>query len=434
MLHVGELGVHPPGALGVGFFVHAGAESFIGRSGDGITQPLKNAGSLNLDDGGKLRLIPLQDRIFSNLLEADTLDRMPELLLVCCNPDQLGPFTAEMTRFLENLAERGRLSSAADIRREVPITLILPNGILAEQMLQRYEEQLHESVLMRRLPELSDEMRQALRDRVVRGVSLQAGGRRGTGAGTVYLLERRGSAVFAGGGDRERERIETILTAHDYPFTHARGVPGTRIEFDKATISIVLNVGGLIHTVKPDGDLIDLRMGDLCKDPAMSDFVHEITQAVFDVGQAIRAYPPSTKYEDIWAKHRATILAHAGHVTSSLKTFREALARGLRSVTLFSNEEWILTPLRRYAANAGLKKEVALFESLRRRVQESMAKAIRYRDQAGSGTGGKLGMSKMKLVGQRHFNIELFYEDGSDEMVLLGTMLDTEHLVKLELT
>jgi hypothetical protein len=269
MLHVGELGVHPPGALGVGFFVHAGAESFIGRSGDGITQPLKDAGSLNLDDGGKLRLIPLQDRIFSNLLEADTLDRMPELLLVCCNPDQLGLFTAEMTRYLENLAERGRLSSAEDIGREVPITLILPNGILAEQMLQRYEEQLHESVLMRRLPELSNEMHQALRDRVVRGVSLQAGGRRGTGAETVYILERRGSAVFAGGGDRERERIETILTAHDYPFTHARDVPGTRVEFDKATISIVLNVGGLIHTVKPDGELIDLRMGDLCKDPAM---------------------------------------------------------------------------------------------------------------------------------------------------------------------
>ena len=38
-----------------------------------------------------------------------------------------------------------------------------------------------------------------------------------------------------------------------------RDVPGTRIEFDKAMISIVLNVGGLIHTVEPDGDLSDLH-------------------------------------------------------------------------------------------------------------------------------------------------------------------------------
>ena len=106
MLHKGELGVHPPGALGVAFFIHAGAESFIGRGGDGITQPLKETGTLNLDDNGRLRSIPLRDRIFANLLETDALDHMPELLLVCCNPDQLGLFTEELTRYLENLCER----------------------------------------------------------------------------------------------------------------------------------------------------------------------------------------------------------------------------------------------------------------------------------------------------------------------------------------
>ena len=78
MLHEGQLGVHPPGALGVGFFVHAHAECFIGRGGDGITQPLKEAGALNLDDDGKLRLIPLRNRIYANLLEAQALDGMPE--------------------------------------------------------------------------------------------------------------------------------------------------------------------------------------------------------------------------------------------------------------------------------------------------------------------------------------------------------------------
>jgi len=433
MLHEGELGVHPPGALGVAFFTHAGAECFIGRGGDGITQPLKDVGALNLDDHDTLRSIPLRDRIFANLLEADALDRLPEVLLVCCNPDQLGLYTGELTRFLENLAERGRLHSCEDIRREVPISLILPNGILSEQTVRTYEDQLHESVLMRRLPDLAEDMRQALLDRVVRGISLQAGGRRGSGAETVYILEQKGSVVFAGGGEPERQRIEAILTAHDYPFTHARGVPGTRIEFDKATISIVLNVGGLIHTVKPDGELIDLRMGDLCKDPSKAGFVHDVTHAVFTVGQAIGAYPPDVTYKDIWATHRATILAHAGHVTSSLKTFRDALAKGLCSVTLFANEECILTPLCRYAANAGLKKEEALFNSLRHRVQEAMARAIRHREQSASGGPGNVRASTMRLTGQRNFNIELF-EDGSDEMLLVGTMLDDDHLVKLELT
>ncbi len=430
MLLEDQLGVHPPGSLGVAFFIHAGAECFIGRGGDGITQPLKDAGALNIDDHGKLRSISLHDRMFSNLLEADALGGLPELLFVCCNPDQLGLFTAELTRFLESLCERGRLRSPEDIAREVPILLILPNGILSEQTIRTYEEQLREATLMQRLPGIGDELRGALLDRVVRGVSLQAGGRRGHGAKTVYLLERKGTLVFAGGGDSERSRIEEILAAHDYPSTHAKGMPGTRIEFDKAMISIVLNVGGLIHTVKSDGSLIDVRMGDLCKDSSKSSFVDTITRALFDVGQAIGAYCPEDAYEKVWAAHRATIMAHAGHVTSSLKTFREALAGGLGSVRLFANEEWILTPLRRYAANAGLKKEETLFNSLKHQVQESIARAIHYRDH--SSNGGNRSTNKMKLTAQRNFAIEL-YESGSNEITLVGTMLDNDHLIKLEL-
>ncbi len=93
MLQEGDLGIHPPGALGVAFFIHAGAESIIGRGGDGITQPLKKVGALKLQDAGKLRAIPLKGRIFANLLEAAARDSLPELLLACCNPDQLSLLT-----------------------------------------------------------------------------------------------------------------------------------------------------------------------------------------------------------------------------------------------------------------------------------------------------------------------------------------------------
>ena len=108
-------------------------------------------------------------------------------------------------------------------------------------------------MLMGRLPGVSEAMVPALLDRLVRGISLQAGGRRGNGSDTVYVLERKGSLLFAGGGEAERDRVDAILGPHGYPFKHARNVPGTRIEFDKAMISIVLNVGGLIHMVNPMG-------------------------------------------------------------------------------------------------------------------------------------------------------------------------------------
>lgn len=431
MLNNGELGVHPPGALGVGFFVHASADCFIGRSGDGITEPLKQTGSMQLQEEGRVRTVLLKKRIFTNLLEADALQRLPELLLVCCNPNQLGDFTGEMTQFLENLYERGRLASVDDVRTQVPILLILPNGILAEQTVQTYTEQLHEAYLMECLPAMTEAFHQALINRIVRGISLQAGGRRGSGQDTVYLLEKKGSLLYAGGGEFEGNRIEQILRHHDYPFTHVRGVPGTRIEFDKAMISIVLNVGGLIHTVREDGELIDLRMGDLCKDATKQEFIETITRAVFDVGRVIGAYEPDTRYEDVWAEHRATILRFAGHVTSSLKTFRDALAGGLREVKLFSNEEWILTPLARYAANAGMQAEEQLFKTLRREVQHSIARAIKYRDR--HSTGDKAGGRSMKLAAQRNIGIELF-ESGPDDLVVVGTMLDSDHLIKLEIT
>ena len=429
MLLEGKLGVHPPGALGVGFFIHTGAHCLIGRGGDGITDLLKKAGSLKLLQDGVHRTVPLKNRVFGNLLEAEALGHMPELLLICCNPDQLGLLTGELVRFLEILAEGGKLRNEEDIHRRVPILLILPNGILSEQTIQTYDEQLHESLLMQRLPGVSEQMITALLDRVVRGVSLQAGGRRGSGADTTYLLERKGALVFAGGGEAERERIEAILRTHDYSFTHARGVPGTRIEFDKAMISMVLNVGGLIHTVKPDGSLIDLRMGDLCNDPSKAEFVGRVTRAVFDVGKEGGAYPDDAQYEEVWAGHLVTIRKHAGHMTSSLKSFRDALASGLDSVKLFSNEEWLLAPLTRYAANAGLVEEEALFKKLRREVQAAMAGAIRYRDRQSQDNGS--GAKNMKLTSQRSINIEL-YESGPDDIVLIGTMLDQEHLIKLE--
>ncbi|MBI5864039.1 MAG: AMP-binding protein [Planctomycetes bacterium] len=426
----GQLGVHPPGALGVAFFVHARAECFIGRGGDGITDPLKKVGDLKLDDHGALRLVPLRGRIFSNLLEAGAQERMPELLLICCDPNQLAAFTRDVVRYLENLAERGRLRDVKDVCSGLPILLLMPNGILAEQTISTFEEQVRESRVMGRLPGLTDEMADALLQRVVRGVSLQAGGRRGSGAEAVYILERKGTLVFAGGGEPERERIEKILTAHDYAFKHARGVPGTRIEFDKAMISIVLNVGGLIYTVKPDGTLIDLRMGDLCQDDSKAEFVDRIARAVFVVGKAAGAYPPDADFDAIWSGHRAVIMAHADHVTSSLKTFRDALDRGLSGVQLFSNEEWILTPLARYAAKAGLVAEETLFKQLKQQVQESMARAIRRKQDESSGKHGRNG--KMKLAAQRDFSVEL-YEAGADDMLLIGTMLDSEHLIKLEL-
>lgn len=433
MLKQGHLGVHPAGALGVAMFMHAHAECFIGRAGGGVTEDLRRAGSLRLDDGQAVRVIPLRGRIFSNLLEADAHSAAPELLVVCCNPGQLAAFTGELTQFVASHARRGHLRNVEDVRRHTPILLLLPNGILAEETVETYGRQLNEARLLDRLPGVSGEMIDELLARVVRGVSMQAGGRRGAGAETVYVLERCGQVLFAGGSRQARDRVVDILAAHQYPGRHVPDVPATRIEFDKAMISIVINVGGLIHLVKPDGELIDLRMGDLCLDPTHGEFVARITRAVFDVGKAIGAYGADDVYERIWEGHRSIILAHARHVTSSIKTFRDAVAGGTAGVALMTNEEWILTPLRRYAIRAGMEEEAELFRSLAQRVQESMARAIKRRPRGAAPRSSRYGDQAMKLIAQRTITMELF-EAGPDDLAIAGTLLDSEHLITLELT
>jgi long-subunit acyl-CoA synthetase (AMP-forming) len=431
MLKQGHLGVHPPGALGVALFVHAGAECFVGRVGDGITHLLKEAGRLTLQEGDAERVIPLKGQVFANLLEADALGATPEVLLACCTPAQLPGLTGELAAFVENLAGRGRLRSADDVRRFVPILVVLPNGILAEQTARVYREQLVEASLLDRLPGVTQEMIDVLLARLIRGVSLQAGGRRGSGAGTVYIKQPKGSIVFSGGGQDAQDRVEAVFSEHGYPAVRIRGAPASRVEFDKAMISIVLNVGGLIHAVRDDGEIIDLRMGDLCLNPAHEEFVRTITRAVFDVGRSCGAYDPDDDYDAIWSEHRATILRSAGHVTSSLKAFRDALDAGLDRVALMPNEEWLLTPLATFAGQAGLKREEALFRSLTQRVQESMARAIKRRQFESK--ANPAGARTMKLTAQRNIGIELF-EAGADSLVLVGTMLDSDHLIKLEMT
>lgn len=430
MLNRGEIAVHPPGSLGVAFLWHAKAECFIGRGGGGITRLLKEKRSLLVEEHGEVHALGLEGRIFANLLEAEALHGVPELHLICCNPAQLTPVTLHVARFLEHLAEQGRLRGVDDVRANLPILLVLPNGIVFEDMMQTLTDQLRESVLLGRLPALSDGMVRAVRDRFVRGVAMQAGGRRGHGAEAVYVIEGKGSVLCADGGDAERERIASILAERDYPCENVKDATGARIEFDKAMISIVLNIGGLIHVVNPDGSLSDLRMGDLCADPARREFVDRVTRAVFEVGRRCGAYNDRDSYDEVWRVSRGIIERAAGHVTSSIKTFRDALETDLKSVRLMPTEEWILTPLRRYARQAGLTGEVSLFESLEHQVQESMARAIRHRRRDSDTCNG--GFSPMKLTTQRNINVEL-YERGDEELVLIGTMLDGHHLIKLEI-
>ncbi|MDP7009308.1 MAG: hypothetical protein QGI78_07040, partial [Phycisphaerales bacterium] len=120
MLAKGKLGIHPPGALGVAFYLHAKADCFVGRSGSKSTETLHKNGILRYLEGDVMRTIDIQDRVFANPLDADARGKLPELLFLCSTPDQLGEFTLEIIRYLENLSSRGHMQSVKDVREYVP--------------------------------------------------------------------------------------------------------------------------------------------------------------------------------------------------------------------------------------------------------------------------------------------------------------------------
>ena len=225
MLATGKLGIHPPGALGVAFYLHANADCFVGRSSSKSTEVLHKNGILRYLEGDVMRTIDIQERVFTNPLDADARGGLPELLLLCSTPDQLSEFTQEITNFLENLSSRGHMKSVQDVRDYVPIILVLPNGICTERMISDASDQLNESILMGRLPNFTSDMANALQNRLVRGVAMQAGGRKGSGDDSIYLVKGKGWVEFAGGAELETERIQTILHEKDYPVKHRCKTP-----------------------------------------------------------------------------------------------------------------------------------------------------------------------------------------------------------------
>ncbi len=379
----GVIGILPPGALGVSLFHHLTAASshidgrvcFLERPGSPSSAALKQAGVLRIADGPERRELPLRELLLPDPVTCFREGRLPEVLLICTNPDQLLDLVTHCVELLEAIAGAGRLGAEA---LPFPAVVLCSNGIYHQRVRQLFVEKLEEATLYGRLPDLWPELMPAIVGRWLRGVTIQTGVRDGSGADSVYHPGPPGCTRIVGGLREVRARVVELCTGRGAWFEDGGDLSPTRAEFDKAIVNLASNLIGLLQAIDDDGTFRRLRVAELIT-PAVRPELDELAAQVVRVGQAVKVYPADESLAAQRARLRGTLELHRDHVPSSIQWVDVELRRNRLEARLTPTERWLLEPLVRYAEAAQLPDTARYFRSLEQRLIDKLQRAIRWR-------------------------------------------------------
>ena len=377
-VRAGTIGILPAGALGVSFFYHLtgrlktddGAVVFLDRQGSKSAEALRDKGEFTIADETQRYRVRTGERCVGSLFAQFDKGTLPEVLLLCPNPDQLPGILHTVVQLLERMGEQGELTADFDF----PILVLASNGIYYQRLRQQFVEQLEEATLLGRLPDLWPDIMPRIVGRLLRGVTIQTGIRDGSGADAIYHPGPSGITRVAGGDAAQRLRAVELLRQRGGWFELAPHSSATRLEFDKAIVNLTTNLLGQFHVFGSDGSFIPLRVRDLLA-PKHMPAIRELARRVFEVGQAVRVYGPDENFEKLLSSLLATSHQHDDHIPSSLQWIGLRLRQGQLAPELTPTEEWLLNPLIRYAHAAGLHDAGHYFETLKEKAIANLAAA-----------------------------------------------------------
>ena len=378
-----SIGILPTGALGVSFFYHLtqqltrleGDVFFVDRPGSPSGQSLRQRGILKLGDRETIRDVPISGLLKPNLLACEEAGDLPEVLLVCPNPDQLLPVLSLCVSLLEQAHDRRELSADS---LSLPVLVLCSNGIYFQRIRQVFIEMLEESTLLGRLPDLWPDLMPQIIGRLIRGVTIQTGIREGHGAGAVYRPGPPGSTRLAGGSPHHRQRAHTLLSRRMSEFEIAQKTPPTRVEFDKALINLSANFLGQIVAMDPPGGFRALTIGEVLEAVGEPGIL-ELTTWVVEVGKAVRAYAPHEQPEELVGPVIESLRKNARHTSSSIQWLASRLARREPIDDITPTELWLIDPLLHYARSAGLDPAVRYLETLKESLRHRLVQLTRAR-------------------------------------------------------
>jgi hypothetical protein len=371
------VGILPAGALGVSLFHHLtggttridGGVFFLERAGSQSAAALRHSGGLSIAVPPGLRRVPA-GLLHGDLLKVFEDAALPEVLLLCPNPDQLPLILDSVVPLLERMSERGELVPGFLF----PALVLASNGIYYQRLRQQFIERLEESTLLGRLPDLWPELMPHIVGHLLRGVTIQTGLRDGSGRDAVYHPGPPGITRLAGGNAALREHTCALLRGRGGWFELARDSSATRLEFDKAMVNLSTNLLGQFYAIDDAGRFTPLRVREIAT-PAHEGEIRQLTRHVFAVGRAVKAYGAEESFDAIFAQAMETTHDHDEHVPSSLQWLGLRLRQGRLDPKLTPTEEWLLEPLIRYAHAAGLHATGEYFEALKRQALARLALA-----------------------------------------------------------
>ncbi|MDB6153595.1 MAG: hypothetical protein JWL90_2048 [Chthoniobacteraceae bacterium] len=378
-MNAGTVAIMPPGALGVSFFYHltGGLERldrsvfFIGldesRSIDSLL-----AGDLRIASGSTLHALPAREFIYRSLNEVFEAGALPEVLIVCPNPDQLLPVISTLVALIERLCAS---NGEACQQLELPTIVLSSNGIYFQRVRQMFIEKLEESTLLGRLPDLWPDQMPYIIGHFLRGVTIQTGLREGSGSNAIYRPGPRGISLLVGGGEAVRRRCFELLSGLGGWFELASNVSPTRLEFEKAIVNLTVNFLGLLYAFDFEEGFRPLTIAEILT-PEHEPAVRELAYRVFEIGRAVKAFTQVDDFEKVLGDALARCRPISSHIPSSLQTIDLQIKLDRLEVKFTPTETWLVDPLIRYARSSNLPEAADYFEGLRAMLMAKLEKAV----------------------------------------------------------
>lgn len=363
------IGILPPGALGVSFFYHLTRQLtelddsvyFLERRGSQSAKALRESGKISIATPSQIQTLPTSEILKSDLITAYQEKCLPEVILVCTNPDQILSVITTIVELLVLLYEEDKLTQPRD---SLPIFILCSNGIYFQRFRQIFIEKIEEAILFGRLPELWPNLMPQIVCRLLRGVTIQTGLREGSGESTLYRPGFKGRSQLTGGDNQSRERACYILNQKGGWFEEVIANSPTRVEFDKALINLACNLLGQLYAIDSQGNFKPLTLNEILIPEHYSD-IRKLVNRVFRVGQMVKVYDIQEDVDVIFNQLIATGNEHLDHIPSSLQWVNLHIKSGTLKPQLTPTEAWLLEPLVRYAKASGLEETALYFQQLK---------------------------------------------------------------------
>jgi hypothetical protein len=375
-----SLGILPVGALGVAFYFHLSAGQpevqehivFLSRRAGAGNGRWRDESSLAIETPGGLRNIPLVGKIAGSLPDAASSRRMPKIVLVCTNPDQLFDVISDYVAAVELEHRAGRLRDGA---ARLPLLVLCANGIYFQRIRSSFIELLEESTLLGRLPDLWPDVMPVVVGKLMRGVTIQTSLRSGSGSAAVYRPGPPGRTLLTGGDRAARASAARNLTDCGGWFEDAGDSLPTRIEFDKALVNLAINAFGQLEAIDKQGNFRLLTVGEIGR-PERHGRILELVEAVMHVGRGVGIYGADESPKAVFDETINWMAPAAHHVPSSLQWLQQSISDGTLGPGLTPTEKWLLEPLQHYARSLGDSHAITYFESLEGELNAAIERAI----------------------------------------------------------